>query len=161
MLEVNAGIWSKQSLSLICSVLLCVCAKWVKKYPPAAGVQSNSVCNIFTAMAVTSVWSDVWCCRCITPYAVVCSSLQFLMLCAVFTKNRAGLCNTSNLRSATDITVLVLVVQLTVQMAVLTPVCCIQTVVEEQQLWLYVVLLNQYSRCHATESTDRAVVCKD
>ena len=160
MLEVNAGTWSKESFFIICSISLCVCAKCVRKYPPAAGVQSNSVCNIFTAMAVTSVRSDVWCCRCITPYAVVCSSLQFLMLCAGFTKNRAGLFYTSNLRSATDITVLVLVVQLTVQMAVLTPVCCIQTVVEDQQLWLYIVLLNQYSGCHATDSTDHAAVCK-
>jgi len=82
------------------------------------------------------------------------------MLCMVSTKKIAGVCRASNLGSTTIITALVLVVQPTVQIALLTPVCCIQTVVEEKQLWLYIVLLNQYSGCHATESTDHAVVCK-
>jgi len=65
---------------------------------------------------------------------LVCGSSQFLMLCVVSTIKRAGVCNTSNLGSTTDITVLVLVVLLTEQMALLTPVCCTQTVVEETQL---------------------------
>jgi hypothetical protein len=56
------------------------------------------------------------------------------MLCAVSTKKKAGIFNISNLESTTDIAVLILVVHLTVEMALLTPVCCIQTVVEEQQL---------------------------
>ena len=54
------------------------------------------------------------------------------MLCAVSTKKRDAVCNTGNLGSTTDITVVVL--QLTVQMGLLTQFRRIQTAFEEQQL---------------------------
>jgi hypothetical protein len=133
-------------------VCVCLCAKWVKKCPPATGVQSISVSNILTKMAVNSVWPDIWRFRYVTPHAIVCASSRFLTLCAASTKNRAGICSTGNMGSTTDIAVVVLVVQLPVQTDILTQVRYIQTLFEEQHLWLYVLLLNQYNGWLATKA---------
>ena len=61
-------------------------------------------------------------------------SSQFLTLCAVSTKKRAGIFNTGNPGSTTDITMAVYVVELPVQTGLLTQVHRIRTVFGEQQL---------------------------
>jgi hypothetical protein len=56
------------------------------------------------------------------------------MLCAVSAKKRSGTCYTGNLGSTTDITMLVLGVELPVQTGLLAQVHLIQGVFEEHQL---------------------------